>query len=151
MPGQIKENFSVGGNQYVSRDLYTYQVSFTAANLTSGATLNGSINIDADSDFVWQKAIYFADDAAADQTDSSRIIPLVTAIITDTGSGRQLMQAGVPVPSIFGTGQLPFVLPIPRLFFASSTISVQVANFNAATAYDLYLSFVGFKAYRQGQ
>ena len=145
-----QDQFAIGGRQYVARDYYVYEEDFAAASFTAGAALNGSIEIQADSDFVWQKASFFADIAAAAQTDSSRVLPLSTVQLIDTGSGRNLFENAVPVPSVYGTGELPFVLPIPRLFFARSTIQVQVTNFSAATAYGLRLSFIGYKAYPKG-
>lgn len=148
MPQQ--DGFQIGGRAYVARDFYVYEEDFAAADFTAGAALNGSIEIQADSDFVWQKATYFADIAAASQTDSSRVIPLATVQLIDTGSGRNLFESAVAVPSVFGVGELPFVLPIPRLFFARSTIQVQVTNFNASAAYNMRLSFVGYKAYPKG-
>ena len=143
-------NFNIGGRAYVARDFYTYQENFAEADLIAGATVNGSIDIQADSDFVWLKSAFFADIAGADQTADDLVIPLCTIQIVDTGSGRNLVESAVPVPSLFGTGQLPFVMPIPRLFFARSTIQLQVTNFNAASAYNLRLSFIGYKAYPQG-
>ena len=142
--------FDIGGRQYVARDFYTYEEDFLEADLTAGSTLNGSIEIQADSDFVWQKATYFADLAGAVQTFNTRVIPLVTVQLIDTGSGRNLFELAAPIPSMFGIGELPFVLPIPRLFFARSTIQVQISNFSAATAYGLRLSFIGYKAYPKG-
>jgi len=135
----------IGGRTYVARDFYVYQENFLA--LASGATANGSIEVQADSDFVLQKMNYFADIAAAAQTPTTGVIPLVTLQLIDTGSGRNLFESAVPIPSIFGTGQLPFVLPIPRVFFARSTIALQVTNFDAAETYNLRLSFIGYKAY----
>lgn len=143
--------FQIGGRQYVARDFYIYEEDFSNADLIVGATLNGSIEIQADSDFIWQKACYFADIAAAAQTFTTRVIPLVTVQLVDTGSGRNLFELAAPIPSVFGIGELPFVLPIPRLFFARSTIIVQVNNFDAAVAYNLRLSFIGYKAYPIGQ
>lgn len=147
-PGQ--NGFDIGGKQYVARDFYTYEEDFLVADLIAGATLNGSIEIQADSDFVWQKAAFFADLAGAPQTDSSRVLPLVTVQLVDTGSGRNLLELAAPITSLFGSGELPFVLPIPRLFFARSTVQVQISNFSAATAYGLRLSFIGYKAYPKG-
>jgi len=143
-------NFEMGGRQYVARDFYTYEEDFAVADLIPGATLNGSIEVQADSDFVWQKAAFFADNAGAAQQDQNRILPLVTVQLVDTGSGRSLFESAAPIASMFGTGQLPFVLPIPRLFFARSVIQVQVSNFSTATAYGLRLSFIGYKAYPEG-
>ena len=151
--GQNGQNgFEIGGKMYVARDFYVYEEDFSSADLVSGATVNGSIEIQADSDFVWQKAAYFAADAdagATAQTDSGRNLALSTVQLIDTGSGRNLLELAAPVPSIFGTGQLPFVLPIPRLFFARSTIPVQLSNFGA-DAQSVRLSFIGYKAYPQG-
>ena len=148
--GQGEAGFDIGGKQYVARDFYTYEEDFLEADLTAGSTLNGSVEIQADSDFVWQKACYFADLALAPQTLNTLVIPLVTIQLIDTGSGRNLFELAAPITSMFGTGQLPFVLPIPRLFFARSTIQVQVSNFSAGTDYGLRLSFIGYKAYPRG-
>lgn len=149
--GQQENGFAVGGKEYVARDFYTYEEDFLIADLTAGATLNGSIEIQADSDFIWQKANFKASlNLGVSQTDSSRILPDVTVQLVDTGSGRNLLELAAPISSLFGTGELPFVLPIPRLFFARSTILVQVSNFNTADAYDLRLSFIGYKAYPKG-
>jgi len=129
----------------IIKEFYTYQEDFTG--VASGASATGNINIQADSDFVMQKLTYHADIAAATVTDSSRVVPNMTVIITDTGSGRQLMESAVPIASLFGTGQLPFILPTPRLFLARSTINIVVANFDAAVTYNLRLSFTGYKQY----
>ena len=149
--GQGENGFDIGGKLYVARDFYTYEEDFLLADLIAGATLNGSIEIQADSDFVWQKACYFAStDLGVTQTFTTRVIPSVTIQLIDTGSGRNLFELAAPIPSMFGIGELPFVLPIPRLFFARSTVQVQVSNFNTADAYDLRLSFIGYKAYPKG-
>jgi len=127
------------------KEFFTYQETFSA--LTSGNSATGNINIQADSDFVMQKLTYQADIAAATQTDSNRVIPNATIVITDTGSGRQLMESAVPITSLFGTGELPFILPTPRMFLARSTIALVVANFDAAVDYNIRLSFIGYKLY----
>lgn len=129
----------------ILKDFFIYEVDFSA--LAFGASSTGNINIQADSDFELQKLCYFADIAAASQTDDLRVIPLVTINITDSGSGRFLSSDAVPVASIFGTGQIPFILPTPKIFSARSTVSIEVANFSAATTYNLRLSFIGAKIF----
>lgn len=133
---------------YVAKDFYVYQEDFLA--LAAGASATGSIDIQADSDFVLQKLGYFADIAAAVQTDSTRVVPLVTISLVDTGSGRNLIETPTPIPTIFGTGRLPFILPTPRVFFARSTITLTLVNFDAAAAYNVRLAFIGYKAYPDG-
>lgn len=133
-------------NAKIKKDFYIYQEDFSS--VASGASAVGNINIQADSDFVLQKLTYFADIAAAAQTDTSRVIPLMTVQIKDTGSGRDIIETAAPVSSVFGTGQLPFILPTPKLFLARSTIAITVENFDAAVTYNLRLSFIGYKVFR---
>ncbi|MES9859104.1 MAG: hypothetical protein ABW166_21335 [Sedimenticola sp.] len=129
------------------QDFYVYEEDFL--ELAGGASAIGSINIQADSDFVVQKLTYFVTAATpAGVTDSSRIIPPITVQITDSGSGRNLFEAPVPLSNVFGIGELPFILPKPKLFLARSTISISVTNLTASTEYDLYLSLIGYKVFR---
>ena len=133
---------------YIAKDFYIYQEDFSGLAASTSAT--GTIRIQADSDFILQKLTYFADIAAAIQTDSSRVVPLVTLQVIDAGSGRNLLEAPAPISSLFGEGDLPFILPTPRVFFARSNIELTVANFSAATTYNVRLSFIGYKAYPKG-
>ena len=132
---------------YFSFDFFVYELDFS--NLVHGTSQTLSFTVNADSDFLWTHAAYAADLALAAQTESGRVLPLVTAMITDTGSGRQLMSTAVPVPSIFGTGQLPYVLPRQRRFAANSQVSITLLNYSAAADYNLRLSLIGEKGFRQ--
>lgn len=128
-------------------DFFVYNPLVFSA-LAAGATLTQNIAIQADSDFCLQKLSYNADIAAATQTDSARVVPLITTLITDSGSGRQLMNTDIPVPGLFGLGNQPFILPKPKWFAANSNIAVKVTSFVAAgTTYNLYLNFIGFKRF----
>lgn len=127
------------------RDFYVYEAETLA--IAVGASTNDTINIEADSDFILQKLTYQADNAGIAQTDSSRVIPNVSVQITDTGSGRQLMQDFIPVSSFFGTGQLPFILPNPRLFMRNSTIQIAFTSFEVAATPNVRLAFIGYKVY----
>lgn len=130
----------------IKKDFYIYEEDFSS--VAAGATATGNINIQADSDFVLQKLTFFADIAAAAQTLSGIVIPLMTVQIKDTGSGRDLIESAAPVTNLFGRGELPFILPTPKLFLARSTIAITVTNFDAASTYNLRLSFIGYKVFR---
>ena len=127
------------------RDFYIYEAEALA--IAPAGTANDVINIEADSDFILQKMTYEADIAAAAYTFTTNPIPLITIQITDTGSGRQLMQQPVPVNSFMGDGKLPFYLPNPRKFLRNSTIQIAFVNFDAAVTYNLRLAFIGYKIY----
>lgn len=129
----------------IRRDLYTYEA--LASLLAPAGSANDVINIEADSDFILEKLAYQSDIAAAAYLESTRPIPLITIQIVDTGSGRQLMQNPIPVESLFGSGELPFVLSQPRKFERNSTIQIAFTNFDAAVTYSLRLAFIGYKVY----
>lgn len=131
--------------QPIATDFFVYQ--FPLITVAPAAQGTANLNIQADSNFSLQKLTYFADIAAAAQTDSSRVVPLITLQLTDTGSGRNLFSTEVPVPSIFGEGNLPFILTRPKEFSANSTITVTVTNFDAAVTYNLRLSLIGQKLF----
>lgn len=129
------------------KDLYVYTANFVG--LAPDQTGVFSIQIQADADFEWIKSTYQADIDAAAFTSSTAPIPNVTVQLTDTGTGKQLFQTPVPVATMFGTGQLPFINPIARVFTARSSIQVSVANYDAAVTYGLQLQFIGMKVWQQ--
>lgn len=145
----------VENNQYLERrrDLYVYEVQAVA--LAASASVTDAIQIEADSSFILQKLTYFATPevfpaqaaSALGLVESQRLIPPVSVIITDTGSGRQLMQNPIPIPSLFGSGALPFILPNPRLFMRNSTIQVTFTNLDNVNAWTVRLAFIGYKVY----
>ena len=128
------------------RDFFIYEAQTTA--IGTGATTADTIQIQADADFIWQKASYEADIAGAAQTANTRVIPNVLIQITDTGSNRQLFFNPVPIPNVFGIGILPFILPNPRLFIKTSTIQIDFTSFEAVDTPTIRLSFIGYKFYR---
>lgn len=127
------------------RAFYTYLFTFSALAANTSATQTQ--NVQADADFDWLKGVYQADIAAAAQTDSSRVIPLVTILILDTASGYQLSNAAIPIECCFGTGLTPFILPAPYRFKRAGTISITLANYSAATTYNIRLCLSGVKSY----
>lgn len=127
------------------RDFFVYTIAFAA--LAAGTSTQGAIQIQADSDFELQKLTHFSDIAAAAQTDSTRVIPLVTLQLTDTGNGRQMFSAPVAMGAIMGDGQIPFILQTSKIFTRNASVTVEVANYSAATAYNLRLMLIGSKIF----
>ncbi len=127
------------------RDFFAYTLAF--AGLVAGAASQGAIQIQADSDFELSKFTMFADIAAAAETEATRVLPLVTIQITDTGTGRALFSSPLPIPAIMGDGRIPFILPVPKIFSANASVAIQVANFAVATDYNLRLLLIGAKIF----
>lgn len=131
------------GRRYIpDHFIYTARVQGIAA----GASASALINIEANSDFVWLKTAYAADIAGAAQTDSNRVIPLARVSITDSGSGVNLQNVPVAIPSLAGHEGLPLNLGQPRTFSANSNISLTFSNYSAATTYaNLEINFIGYR------
>lgn len=130
-------------DRYAAKDYFTYGIRLQTLN--AGGQQPGQFTVDAGWDFLWSKATMFAvddGDAAADGGNNTPA-PDLTIIITDTGSGRNLSNIPIPVTSIFGTGQLPFILPTQKLFQARATVAVTVINNGVINYDDVYLNFIG--------
>ena len=133
-------------------EFFTLVQNFLA--LAPNATATATVQVPSDAAFVWTHAHYMGDVAAAGQTDSTRIIPLVTMYFQNGASGRNLSnvvtaQNGIPISSMFG-GQVPLALPKPLFFAANSYINLGVFNYDAAQTYNLRLALIGYKQFPEG-
>lgn len=142
MPAMVREEVD-----RLRRDFFVYSIMF--ASLASGTASQGAIQIQADSDFELQKLTQFAyvDGDGATQTEATRVLPLVSVQIQDTGTGRSLFNAPLPVPALFGGGELPFILPTTKMFTRNASVAVQVNNFGDDD-YNLWLLLVGSKIFK---
>jgi hypothetical protein len=129
------------GNLY--RLFAGYQAKLTG--VLSGASATDNIIIQADADFVIQ---YLTSTVISNNAVLAS--PLATVQITDTRSNATLFDEPVPLLSVFGSAQLPFILPSPYRVVRSSTLVVTVNNLNSAAAVDYYLNFLGTKLYQSG-
>lgn len=126
---------------------FTY--SSLLASIASGANGAGSFTVDQDADFELMKLTYFADVAGGAETHDTAVVPLVTVQITEGGaSGFQWQNQALPIPALFGTAEVPFILPQPRLILAGQTVNLAFLNISSATTYRLYLAFIGRKIFK---
>lgn len=123
---------------------------FPAFAIAPAAQQTQQVQIQADSDFELLQLMYHADIAAAAFVWNTRPIPNVTALITDTGSGRQLMSAAVPLTAIAGIAEQPAWLPQTKIFQRNAAVSLQLTNFDAAVTYNLRVTMVGRKIFQLG-
>ena len=125
-------------------DFFVYPVNFLL--LGAAAVVSQIVTFDAGSDFVWYYSSYASDANGASQTQSTRTYPLVDILITPSDTSAQFMQSAVPVTSLFGNAENPFVLAAPRLIPARSSVTFQVTNRDAANT-NLRLALIGVKKY----
>lgn len=123
------------------KDFFIYTVEFLP--LAASATASQSVNVQSDSHFL----IEFVTGTVTDVANAVFVAsPPELILITDSGSGRQFMDRPVHWLNLFGTAQLPGVLPFPKIINAGSTISVQIQNLEAV-ARNVRISFIGFKVF----
>jgi hypothetical protein len=126
---------------------FIYQTPNVAA-LAAAANTQQALQFDQDSNFVLQKISYFVDIAGGAQTDSTRVLPLITIQITDSGNSQGFMNAPVPIPALLGDGRLPFVLPQPMVIRPNATLQFAFVNYSAATAYaNVRVALIGVKRF----
>jgi hypothetical protein len=126
---------------------FVYQTPNIAA-LAPAASNPQVIQFDQDSNFLLTKIAYFVDLAGAVQTDSSRVLPLITLQITDSGNSQGFMNAPVPIPALLGDGRLPFVLPQPLIVRPNATLQFSFTNYSAATTYNnVRIDLIGVKRF----
>lgn len=148
---------AIYGDRRISFDPFTYASTLTFTTL---GTLQSNINIQADSDFVILNTTYWSNytdstyvNDGNEVTSAGRLLFDGTILLTDTGSGRTMMNQAVAVDSMFGTGQFPYVWPQPKLMRALSSLQIQVNNLIATQTnfpYDtlsVYLQFNGLKVF----
>lgn len=131
---------------------YTYVANYVAAGAANGlaagaANVPVNVGIQADADFLILTQSYDCNTANAARTSDTFVVPNASVILTDTGSGYQMMSEAVAIPAIFGTGEFPFVLPQAKLMPAKATLQVLATNYDAAAGYNLRLYFNGVKLY----
>lgn len=134
-------------SKYFAKDFFAYVIG-PFDDLANGQQLPGNVTLDADSDFLWQKFNCFSMfvDGNGDTVIDTK--PMVTLTIKDTASGRDLMNGPVPLANLAGDGQLPFILPTPKVFQSRGTIAVNVQNIHPSITYlSIYLTFVGTKLF----
>lgn len=133
-------------SQRVATDFFVYDVIFLT--LTAGTTQTNNIQIQADSDFEIQKlTAQVFQTLGADQ--SNTVTQAISILATDTGTGRQLSDIAVPLSAMFGTAQLPFILPNTKILAARSILAIQATNYSSAVSYArIQLSFIGRKIFR---
>lgn len=124
--------------------------SYTLAPDTINAGAQGSdvFRVDEASMFVWTKTTYIVDLAGAAQTEATRVVPLLTLQLKDTGSSMELFDVAQPLANIAGTGQIPFLLPAAYLFQPQSTMNGLFTNYSAAENYaNITVSLLGYRVY----
>lgn len=136
-------------NKLIGKDVYTYALTWTVAELTAGANIPKNVTIENDADFLWTKAQYFATiNSTAALTVQTTPVPQANFNWRDTSSSQQIFNIAIPISAFWGSGQLPYILPEPKILTMQTSISIDVTNVHATEAYNLTLAMTGIKLFR---
>lgn len=130
------------------QDWFSYPLAF--GTLAALASLTQTIQIDASADFYLTQIeqLTMVTGVTTVPTAGTENLPLVTILINDGGSNRNLMQNGVLLPHLAGDGRWPHYLRHPRMFARNSTITITLTSVDATNSYSaIYINFEGFKTY----
>lgn len=148
MMGQLSAFRGPPAGYCVMREAFAYQVPVFSNLAAATGTATNQLLIQADADFEWTHGVYAFSLADAAQEWNTYDVPNMSIQIADTGSGRFMMNAAVPVPSMFGFFGNPRQLPISKVFKANSSVAFTAVNFDAAVATgQLRLTLLGWKLY----
>lgn len=113
---------------------FSYSSVFAA--LGANANIQQSVETLADSDFV----------CISLQSDNVNVNPNI--VIRDASTNWPFMNVAVPVVSIFGTGSLPYFLPVPWYFSKRTAIQLNVTT-TPAVAVGFTLTLSGIRIFRR--
>ena len=137
------------GKQYIGREFFAYTPNPVVAEISDATpSVQLTIPIQTDSDFELFEIMQATDIAGAVQTESTRVIPLVTMTISQSGSGIDIFPNPVPLGSIAGTGGLPFILPESKIWPANASMLITLQRYAVSgTSYNIRLTFAGRKLF----
>jgi hypothetical protein len=148
---QVQIETLAPAKKYRSASFFVYSPNPLVATLTDAApTAQLQVPIQTDADFELLEIVQVTDIAGAVQTASSRVIPLATIQIQQSGSGIDIMPSAVPLGALSGDGSLPFILPESKIWPANASMLVTLTRYAVAgTSYNIRLAFVGRKLFFQ--
>jgi hypothetical protein len=133
-------------------EFFTYSIVLT---WTTGAeNLQQVIPIQSDAHFVCMVSTYTNSHEVGNMaaTTSTPYVNIwnggAVVQLTDGGNQHFLSNIQVPVNSIFGTGQLPFIWPLTHLFRANTPLAINITGMGAAAPFAgqvIQLNFHGMK------
>jgi len=119
---------------------HTYELTFSA--LAAAASGSGTFLVETLYDFWWIKSQAFIFDAAGLGV-STLLLPNLEVTLQEGSSQQQLTSQAAAIAGLFGTGQLPFILPTMHVIVGGANFNVTVTNRHTATAFSARLQFSG--------
>ncbi len=142
-PNQAPQSFNPRAN---NSDYFWYAASVAGISSVAQAA-TGLINLDADSYFYCVALTAVTNIAGAAYTESTAPLPLISLQITDSSTGKALMNTPILIPGFLGDGKRPYRFVRPRVFQPNGTIQLSFSGalLAAGTTYGIQVIFHGYK------
>lgn len=125
---------------------FAYEMTFSAlAAVTGTDTKNFQVN--SAYDFYWFKSAAFIYDANGLGVSTLQW-PNMEVELKDGSTTEQTTNQAAAIHSLFGSGQIPYILPQPHMIAAGASFFAQVWNLHGATAYSVRLCFQGVHVFK---
>lgn len=130
-------------------DFYSVVFPFTGSTVIAAGTTPVPVDATISGDYLFaaKYITFYASQQANIVTQVTA--PPIMILIEDEGSNRRLSNAPVHIMAYAGTGQLPFPMPMAKLFSANSSITVTATNLDGANGYNLWFVLHGLKIFKQ--
>lgn len=132
--------------QYRGSQFFVYTPQPLVAALSDATpTVTLQVPIQSDADFELMELTHVTDNGAGAVNES----PLATLLLQQSGSGIDFLAQPIPIGALVGTAQLPFLLPVTRIWPANSQMLATVTRYAPnGTNYNIRLAFIGQKLFR---
>jgi len=125
---------------------FTYELTLGPLIAATGQDTD-TFQVQAAYDFYWFKSAAFIFDANGLGVSTLQW-PNIDVLLQDGSTTEQMSDQAASVNSLFGTGQIPFILPQPHKIDAGSSFNVSVFNRHASVAYSVRLAFSGVHVFK---
>jgi hypothetical protein len=128
-------------------DFYVYDNGI-GLSIPAGQATQQVIQIEADSEFCLMRMAYYAEAVGETFPYNGNQQAQISLQLQDGSTSRNLFSEPLPIGMVAGTGQLPFVLPVRRIFPPNGTINLQLFNFGAVQYNNVVIALEGVKIFK---
>lgn len=131
----------MGANRY-----FSYELTLGPMVAATGQDTD-TFQVQAAYDFYWFKSEAYIYDANGLGVSTLQW-PNIEVLLQDGATTEQMSNQAAAINSLFGTGQIPFILPQPHKIDGGSSFNVSVFNKHATIAYSVRLAFSGVHVFK---